>query len=337
MLDDEGRWARVCEEALADTQDVWRWADGTVWLVGRTGVRRPIDGACDTERWWTDDALSSVVGTDGTAWLLGEAGVWRSDEARRPTACGPLPGAPRDVDVAADGAVWATGTDDAGAAWMVRSEDGCATWRSVPSPEPKALLIALHGAATRGVLAVLWRSDGSAALLEAQATDTRWIAELGRAPEHAACTDALCLVAYNQTLLEAIDPREVDPTPVAIDGPARCLWVRGDRIWGCTGPDELHHLAATADGTTWTDELLRGGVTERDCAVGSLAEATCVDPYGDDTSPPVDTGEAKPLIVEDGGAGCGCRSPGTSPLGAWLSLAVLLLRRRRLDPRPAHW
>jgi len=333
-------WERVCEEALTDVLDAWRWGDGTVWLVGRGGVARGIDGGCSTETLWDDDDLSAVVGTtddDEIVWLLGAEGVWRSAGGATPAPCAATPGGLRDLDLGDDGTVWATGTSDDGP-WIAHSTDTCESWTVGSPPEADLLVVALHGATRHGMLAALWRVDGSAALVALHPGETQWLAELPQAPEGAACLDEFCLLAFNNTLLQSIDLAQSPSTPTDIEGPARCLWLHDDAIWGCAGPDELHHLAWTKDGTTWTDELLRGAVAERSCTVGEPGADACVDPFADTGTKARDTGPA-PALTLDEGSGCGCRHGAPNVPGAAVLLVWAVARRRRAragigDARP---
>ncbi len=303
VLDDGGSWRRVCEEALPGLRDAARLSDGTVWLATSDGLRVAVDGGCDTEpiptRWPVVEAL---VTFDDTVFGLAPEGVFVAGGGAAPTPCGPLPGAVHDL-AAAEGAVWAAGTD--GTPWLRHSGDGCATWTDMSPPEPDATFVELHGEALGGVLHTTWRADGRSGVWVLTPSGATSLGTLDQPPSALACIDGLCLVATNRSLLERFDPEtgtaSIEEVP---DGPAACLWAHDDRLWACTDVDEADHLWSTSDAEAWAGELARDAVVERVCPEGSPGASSCE--AGVDTGSPLDpaAGGGGVLLQDDPGCSC---------------------------------
>lgn len=337
----DGYAYRVCEEALLGLRDVWLRDDGVFVGASASGLWTSADGACTTEPAGIEDPVSAlaalgdllvaVVEADGGDVLLVSTDELRTWE----TVALPIPTDVRSLALAGDGTWWVAGLSDGQPALLGGAPGALAP---APLPDPDAVAVVVHGIAPDGAGLALSTvgSDGAAALWARGADGDTRLADLPLAATGYGCLAERCLVALNGSVLLGWD--RASPAPVApeiVEGPARCLFLLDDALWGCTALDRPGHFERTADGRTFASEMPRIAVFDRDCPAGTVGAEACT-VFDTGAKPPTeeDPGDSAPEAPEPGGR-CGCASGQRA--AAWVLWAPIgglaLLRRRERSAR----
>lgn len=346
VFEEDGRWLRVCDEALEGIGFFHhRLTSGTVLIGTSRGFLSTNDGGCtysvsSTFEGTSVPALAVALARPERIFIIGNdevgARVYRSDDSGAEfEVTAAFPGARLlSVVVSDDGdRVYASGfVTDTTAPLALFSRDGGNTFAEATFWTSESLYVQLKGVDVDGqhVVALVYGDTPSSTLIRVNE-------ELG-SPVELHTFDALVtdFAAFGERrfVLELNQFLYMQDTSIADssftlvdDGPTTCLVrVPGDqRLWGCGGPADDFHFFATDDGSTWTPLLTFDEVDARQCPVGTIGQVACaaLPAPGDDAGPEPPDGALPPADVTPS-----CGATGGSARSVFV-LAILLLCLRR--------
>jgi MYXO-CTERM domain-containing protein len=312
VLQEEGCWLRVCEEAIGGPPSFYyRQTDGSILFGNSSGLNRTDDGGCSHEDHASafTDKNAAVLAVPraqpatlyvGTGDPAGGNFIQKSTdegETFSPTQLTDENVTFRSLVTSSDGqGVWAIGLDlgaSPPAPVLYTSSDGGATFAtSTPWPGNTQFATLLSYDETAGLpVVVLIGVTGIGSTMGTLSADGTSFSEVatflpdagpgvGVVSDFVGLPDTYVVILNRQELYTS--PRSSVSFTAQMDGPTRCLYQPpgDDRVWGCGQPFQQGHFLVSEDGLFWAPVMRFLDVVERDCPAGTLGDERCV--YGSD-------------------------------------------------------
>jgi len=345
VLEEDGRWLRVCEESFRTRPSFsYRVADGRILLGGDDGLYVTDDGGCTYAS--VSDALDGHVVSAlaapsehpeilfvATSTAGRDNGLFISRDAGLTFAATSLSLPERmfsRVAVSDDGArLYASALHTAdGASLVFASDDGGETF--VEHRLSGYVRVKVLGVDVDGESAVL-AGDTAAGPSDLLVADpafeaVRTVGTFDESIPYYAAFGGVRYVVLNTSLYRETDAGFA-PVP---GGPTNCLLTSpsGDALWGCGQLLDLGHFLSSSDGETFDVHIPFGLVEERQCPEGTAGWSFCPqNPFADaGIEVPVDAGglgtDGGGELPPEGQCSCGGASEGPPPWREVLGFAL---------------